>query len=87
MAELLMRINYALRLGSFDMDFDDGEVRFRTSIRISPKEATVGIVEHLIFSNIQVMDMTFPVLMEFTYGTKSAQELIDKFILDVSGND
>jgi len=49
-AELLTRINYDLLHGCFEMDFEDGEIRFRTSIGaldlpIAPKQ-----VEHLIFS-------------------------------------
>lgn len=31
-AEYLHRINYGLLLGNFEMDYDEGEVRFRTSL-------------------------------------------------------
>ena len=31
-AEFLHRVNYGLLLGNFEMDYDEGEVRFRTSL-------------------------------------------------------
>jgi hypothetical protein len=32
--EYLMRVNFGLRIGSFDLDFSDGEFRFRTALDI-----------------------------------------------------
>src|SRR5579863_2871455 len=32
MAEFLIRANFGLNIGNFEMDWEDGEVRFRTSI-------------------------------------------------------
>ena len=32
MAEFITLVNYGMRIGNFEMDFEDGEVRFRTSI-------------------------------------------------------
>ena len=31
-AEFLHRVNYGLLLGNFEMDYDEGEIRFRTSL-------------------------------------------------------
>ncbi len=33
-AELITRANYGLRLGNFELDFSDGELRFKTSIDV-----------------------------------------------------
>jgi hypothetical protein len=35
-AELLARINGRLGLGHFDLDFDDGELRFLTTVPLGP---------------------------------------------------
>ena len=32
MAEFLTRANYGLRIGNFEMDFEDGEVRYKSSV-------------------------------------------------------
>ena len=42
-AEYLHRINYGLLLGNFEMDYDEGEVRFRTSLMAE------GSLSHEVF--------------------------------------
>src|SRR5512133_1614883 len=34
MAELLSRINYGLKIGNFEIDLADGEVRYKTSVML-----------------------------------------------------
>lgn len=79
MAELLTRINFVIKIGNFELDFEDGEIRFRTSIRISAEEVSQEMIKHLILINILTMDKTFPILMELIYGTASPSDLLEKF--------
>jgi hypothetical protein len=79
MAELLTRINFVIKIGNFVLDFEDGEIRFRSSIRVSSKEISNEIIKHLILINILTMDKAFPILMELIYGTASPLELLEKF--------
>jgi hypothetical protein len=55
-AETLTRINWELNLGCFEMNFADGEIRFRTGITLPAADITEGVVEHLIRSNICIVD-------------------------------
>jgi hypothetical protein len=79
MAELLTRINFVIKIGNFELDFEDGEIRFKTSIRISPDEVSNEIIKHLILTNILSMNKAFPILMELIYGASSPSDLLEKF--------
>lgn len=65
MAELIIRVNYMLFWGSFEMDFDDGEVRLKTSIIYEDIMLTDKVLEHIIKGNIAIMDKRFELLNEF----------------------
>jgi len=51
-AELLMRINLRLQLGNFELDFDDGQVRFRTAIDFAGGGATSALIRRLVRANL-----------------------------------
>jgi hypothetical protein len=55
-AELLTRINYDLILGCFELDLKDGHIRFRTSVILPAGDITPGIVQHLMKSNVGIVD-------------------------------
>ncbi|HBE57921.1 MAG TPA: hypothetical protein DDW56_10440 [Cyanobacteria bacterium UBA11366] len=44
LGEFLLRINYQQILGSFDLDFSDGEVRYKTSMSINNYSLTPAII-------------------------------------------
>jgi hypothetical protein len=54
--EYLMRANYGLSIGNFEMDFDDGEVRFRTGIDVEGDRLSPALLKSLIYSNWVTMD-------------------------------
>ena len=66
-AELLTRINFCLALGSFEMDFEDGEIRFRTSIPSASEDVSPEMVEHLVFFNLSTVDRFFGAVMKVIY--------------------
>lgn len=55
-AEYLTRINYSLSVGNFELDFDDGEVRFRTALDLEGVNLQKELFRPLLLSNIQTMD-------------------------------
>jgi hypothetical protein len=59
-AEYLTRVNYGLPLGNFEMDFETGDVRFKTSIEIPEGELTIAMVRTLAYANVRNMDHYFP---------------------------
>ena len=66
-AELISRINWGLPHGCFEMDFKDGEVRFRTSLILQSPEVPLEQVGDLVFSNLWAADHFFGTLMQVTY--------------------
>lgn len=67
-SEFLTRANYGLPLGNFEMDYRDGEVRFKTSIDVEGGELTSTMIENLLKSNLTTMDQYLPGLMQVLYG-------------------
>ena len=74
MCELLTRLNYGSFLGNFEMDYEDGEVRYKTSICCSSLELTDNILEHIIMINIVMMDTALTGIMKLIYGEITAKE-------------
>lgn len=56
MAEHLIKINYQLGVGAFEMDTNDGEVRFRTAISHQNDRLSPALFENLFSMNIRTMD-------------------------------
>jgi hypothetical protein len=66
-AELLTRANYGLIIGNFELNYDDGEVRFRTSIDVRGARLETVMVRSLVHLNLGMMDWFFPALMRVLY--------------------
>ena len=75
-AELLTRINFELSVGCFELDLGDGEIRFRTSAVIPAADITPGIAEHLIRSNLCIVDERFQQIMAVLYSAASPEEAL-----------
>jgi hypothetical protein len=75
-SEFLTRVNSNLLMGSFEMDFDDGQVRFRTGIAIGEMGLSTGLVEPLVHANLLLMDLCLPHLMTVLYGNATPLEAI-----------
>lgn len=63
-AELVARANYLLRYGNLEMDFADGEVRIRTSVRSGPGVLGLAPVAELVRTNLEVANLVLPVVAE-----------------------
>ena len=58
--EYLMRVNYRLPVGNFEMDLDTGDVRCKTSLETPEGELSVAMVRALAYANVRAMDHFFP---------------------------
>lgn len=79
-AEYLTRANYGLSIGNFELDFNDGEVRYKTSMDLSDNEELVNdaLIKNLVYVNLVTTDQYFPGLMAVIYGGKSPVEAINE---------
>ena len=79
-AEYLARANYGLPLGNFELDFSDGEVRFKTSLDVEGEEymLTPAMIKSIVYSNVLTMDRYLAGMMAVIYGEASPQAEIQK---------
>jgi hypothetical protein len=78
LADFLTRANYGLYIGNFEMDYNDGEVRFKTSLDVEGDELSAALMKRLVYDNVGVMDKYLPGVMSVIYGGASPTEAIAK---------
>jgi hypothetical protein len=59
-AELITRINYRLVIGNFEMDWDDGGTRYKTSIDFEGSALTDNLMLQLVRANLAVVNSYLP---------------------------
>jgi len=55
-SEFINRVNYALAIGNFELDFSDGEMRFKTSLEVEGDFLRPALLHNLVYANIAQMD-------------------------------
>jgi len=79
LAEFLTRANWGLVVGNFEMDYTDGEVRYKTSISVKDGEVLApGLIKHAVYPNVLTMDQYLPGIMAVLYGDVSPADAIAK---------
>ena len=74
-ALFLTRVNFGLPIGNFELDLDDGETRFKTSVELGGLEPSEGIIERLFIANIVTVDQYLPGLRAVLAGEDPAVAL------------
>jgi hypothetical protein len=75
-AEFIARANADMLIGNFELDWDTGEIRFKTSIDVEGSGLTVELVSAQVYANVSTMDRYLPGLMNVLYGKHSPAEAI-----------
>lgn len=75
-AELLTRINFGLKLGNFELDLADGEVRYKTSVMLENAAWENAVIRPVVFYNLSMMDRYWPALQALLNNTSSPQEAL-----------
>lgn len=75
-AEFITRANYGLRIGNFEMDYRDGEVRYKSSLDFEGIALSPPLIKHAAYPAVQTMDRYLPGLMAVIYGDKPADQAI-----------
>jgi len=76
--EFITRANYGLRIGNFEMDFNDGEVRYKSSLDFEGQRLTEGWLRNAIYPAVQTMDLYLPGLMGVVYGGRSPADAVNE---------
>jgi hypothetical protein len=67
-AELITRINFGLVIGNFELDFADGEIRYKTSLDFEGEQLTDQLLIQLVRANLSCMDAYLPAFVAFAAG-------------------
>ena len=68
MSELLTRLNFGRFYGNFEMDYNEGVIRYKTTLYYDTLQITPKIIEHLIMSNIIAMDTALNGIIQLIEG-------------------
>ncbi len=68
LAEFLTRANYGLIIGNFELDWTDGEIRYKTSMDVEGDRLTPALVKQMAYANVVTMDRYLPGIMRIIYG-------------------
>jgi hypothetical protein len=75
-AEYITRANYGLRIGNFEMDYTDGEVRYKSSFDFEGELLTPKLIKNAMYPAVHTMDLYLPGLLGVMYGNKTPAEAI-----------
>ncbi len=77
-AEYLTRANYGLRIGNFELDYSDGEVRYKSSIDFEGQILTSELIRNAIYPSVHTMDRYLPGLLRVSFGGATPHEAIEE---------
>lgn len=86
-AEYLTRANFGLKIGNMEMDFKDGEVRYKTYANTDFNCFNEAIVRHILHANIQTFDRYIQGIVKILFSEYSAEEAIHLVEQAVDVND
>lgn len=77
MAEFLCRANYGLRNGNFELDFRDGEIRYKCYVDCQGLDApTEDMVKHSIYCPVAMFERYGNGILQILFAGMSAEEAI-----------
>lgn len=59
-AEYITRANSGLRIGNLELDFSNGQIRYKSSISFFNEELTPGLIRNAIEPALEALDIYFP---------------------------
>ncbi len=75
-AEFITRANYGMRIGNFEMDYNDGEIRYKSSLDFEDEHLTPALIRNTIYPAVRTLDRYLPGLMQVIYGSATAEAAI-----------
>jgi hypothetical protein len=77
-SEFIARANYGLTIGNFELDFRDGEIRYKTSIDIENDNLSFTCIQNLVYTNLKMMDKYFSGIFSVIHGHVSPMSAIEQ---------
>jgi hypothetical protein len=74
--EFINRANSGMIIGNFELDFADGEIRYKTSIDVEGDRLTSALIKRLVYANVTMMDEYLPGIKSVIEGDVSPVDAI-----------
>jgi hypothetical protein len=78
MAEFICRANYGLKNGCFELDFQDGEIRFRSFIDCEDSTPSTEVIQNSIYCTVAMYKRYAPGIVAIIFSGCTAKEAIAK---------
>ncbi len=75
-AETVVRANFGLKVGKFELDIDDGGLRFQVSQVLTGDSLDDDVIRRFIGTTISMLDIYLPAVLSVVYGNELPQEAI-----------
>lgn len=76
MLEFITRANYGLIYGNFEINLDDGQIRYKTSVDVEGNGLSHNLLKPVVFINVTSMDSYFDALTKIIYQDISVQDAL-----------
>ena len=76
-AEFLHRANYGLIIGNFEMDFRDGEIRYKVSVDFEDKQPNPDHINDMIDCALAMSDRYIPGVGAVVFAGQDVEKAID----------
>ena len=77
-ASALTILNFGLFLGNFEMDFDDGEIRYKIHMYFKNLEVPIDIIDFYINYSITFLELNYDLLLNAIISGKPSKEILDE---------
>jgi hypothetical protein len=77
-SKFLTKINYGRMIGNFELDMNDGEIRYKVSLNYEDIELTNTIIHNIVSTCIPSMDIVTPIIGGLVYGNLTLEEAFIK---------
>ncbi len=76
LGEFIARANYGTIIGNFELNFDTGEIRYKTSMSVKENRLTSETFKQLVYPNVLTMDRYLPGIISVISGEMSSAKAI-----------
>lgn len=78
MAEFICRANYGLKMGNFELDYNDGEVRFKIHVYCEDITPTVAMVKRSIYCPASMFERYGAGIVDIIFNEASGKAAVEK---------
>ncbi len=75
-AELIVRANFGLQVGKFELDMEDGEVRYHIAHIMQGLGLEDALIRRVISTTLAMLDRYMPAVLSVIYGNESPADAV-----------